>query len=396
MRKITATYIFTLTGAPIKNGIVVVDDDGTILDIVDRRGDTSEIAGLEYYSGIVVPGFVNAHCHLGQSHLKGLLKPNLGFTNFMSETNLVRKSYAESVRLKAAKAVDAIMSASGVVAVGDVENSSYAIEMKSASKMYYHSFIECFGFMPSDVPIAVGVATSIFDDYRSASLDASIVPHSVHSVSDELFDIILDHSNFNDSIFLIHHHSCESENEMFTSGTGQMVEFYQSKFGFDASNWNLSKIGVTQKTIEAVPYSKRLILSHNTYASRDDIQFVAENRSSNNTFFVITPSSDLFINGQLPDIQALADTGFDICIGTEGASSNAEMSMINEMRLIQEKFGFSTEELLRWACINGAKALNINEWAGTIDIDKAPGLVLITGVNFDDFTLSRDVKSKRL
>jgi cytosine/adenosine deaminase-related metal-dependent hydrolase len=63
MRKITAPYIFPVSSKPLKLGIIVFSDDGEIIDLIDTQGELKEIASLEYYPGILVPGFVNAHCH---------------------------------------------------------------------------------------------------------------------------------------------------------------------------------------------------------------------------------------------------------------------------------------------------------------------------------------------
>lgn len=59
MRKISANYIFPVTSAPLKNGIIVLDDDDQIIDIIDTNGVVKEIQNLEFYSGIIVPGFVD-------------------------------------------------------------------------------------------------------------------------------------------------------------------------------------------------------------------------------------------------------------------------------------------------------------------------------------------------
>lgn len=69
MRKIAATYVFPLTQAPLKNGILICADDGTIVEIIDSGNEFREEAGVEFYSGILVPGFISLNCNL-QNHDK--------------------------------------------------------------------------------------------------------------------------------------------------------------------------------------------------------------------------------------------------------------------------------------------------------------------------------------
>jgi len=67
MRKITANYIFPLSSKPLKNGIIVLDDDNCVIDLIDTKGKLKEIQNLEFYGGIIVPGFVDAFCMLSWS-----------------------------------------------------------------------------------------------------------------------------------------------------------------------------------------------------------------------------------------------------------------------------------------------------------------------------------------
>jgi len=60
MRKIAANIIFPITSEPVKNGYLLIDDDNTLIKVVDTQGEINEIAGLEYYSGILVPGLLFA------------------------------------------------------------------------------------------------------------------------------------------------------------------------------------------------------------------------------------------------------------------------------------------------------------------------------------------------
>jgi len=57
MRKIAANYIFPVCAAPIKNGVVVLDDTNTIVEIIDNDGVLVEAEKTEFYNGVLVPGF---------------------------------------------------------------------------------------------------------------------------------------------------------------------------------------------------------------------------------------------------------------------------------------------------------------------------------------------------
>ena len=83
MRKISANYVFPITSEPIKNGIIVLDDNNTIIEIIDNGGELKETYNLEFYNGIIVPGFVNTHCHLELSHLKNTIVKGKGMPRFI-------------------------------------------------------------------------------------------------------------------------------------------------------------------------------------------------------------------------------------------------------------------------------------------------------------------------
>jgi hypothetical protein len=64
VRKIAATYIFTGNNSPLKNAILLCEEDGTIVEVVEKGNNFTEEAGVEFYSGILVPGFVRLKCNL--------------------------------------------------------------------------------------------------------------------------------------------------------------------------------------------------------------------------------------------------------------------------------------------------------------------------------------------
>lgn len=58
IRKISAHYIFPVSSTPLKYGILVCTGNGEILDVIDKKGIFREEASLEFYDGILIPGFV--------------------------------------------------------------------------------------------------------------------------------------------------------------------------------------------------------------------------------------------------------------------------------------------------------------------------------------------------
>ncbi|MFC2118781.1 amidohydrolase family protein [Bacteroidota bacterium] len=70
MRKISANYIFPVNGPQLKNGIITFQDDGTITELTDTKGQLKEISKLEFYNGVIVPGFVNCISNFDLSFLK--------------------------------------------------------------------------------------------------------------------------------------------------------------------------------------------------------------------------------------------------------------------------------------------------------------------------------------
>ena len=89
MRRIAANYIFPITSDPIRNGYVDITEDGTVIGTGKL---TEETGSTEYYNGILVPGFTNAHCHIELSHLEGKFREATGMSGFIDQINALRES----------------------------------------------------------------------------------------------------------------------------------------------------------------------------------------------------------------------------------------------------------------------------------------------------------------
>jgi len=396
VRKIAATYIFPGNHPPIKNGILTCSPDGTIVEISGSNEKITEQSGLEFYSGILAPGFVNTHCHLELSHLKGKIEEKTGIGGFIGKINQLRNQETENTE-KAIQVADRKMWAAGTAAVGDISNSNLSIDTKKSSKIFYHTFIESFGFLPSRAERAFDYARFIQFQFKERNLANSIVPHSPYSVSKLLFEKIKANAIAEKSILTIHNQESESESEFYSKGTGAILNHLQNNLGIDTSHWQPTGKSSLISILQFLPVENQLLLVHNTFTTKEDLNELRKIRATENTFFVLCPNSNLYIENRLPPVQLFKEENLNICLGTDSLASNHELSVLSEMITLQLNFPEMTlEELFKLATLNGAKALQIDDKYGSFEVGKQPGVNLISGIDFNTMKLTEKSKVKRL
>lgn len=396
MRKLSAHYIITGTGKILVKGIVILSDDGTVIEIIDTKGELTEMANVEFYSGILIPGFVNAHCHLELSHLHNIFPKKTGLPGFLKNVIEHRTLEENSVIDKAQKA-DFEMQKNGIVAVGDISNTDTTFKLKAQSKIVYHTFIEALGFSPSRADKSFDRTQHCFDQAQSLGLSASIVPHAPYSISRELFEKIADFAVMRHSILSIHSQESSEEDELYLTGSGDIFRHLKENLLIDMSFFKPTGKSALESIINWLPKDNKLLLVHNKKICQSDIDLIAKTRSLNRTWFVLCPDSNLYIDDSLPDIKLLFQNKLQICIGTDSLSSNHHLSMLEEMKTVQTYFPeIPLVEIITWATRNGAEALEMSHWAGTIEPGKKPGINLITGMDLDHLRLKAHSKVKKL
>ena len=389
MKSFTADYVFPVCADPIKNGVVTVDDHGKIISVTDSHAAHANSAHLEHFKGIICPGFVNTHCHLELSHLKDKLATGRGLINFIKDIQSVRAADNNTI-LKAAEKADAEMYENGIVAVGDISNSNASIAIKAKSKIYYHTFVEAFSFIPEKAQETFDKALSLLKEFKPQS--CSVTPHAPYSVSKELFKLIKKYSDSNTNLLSIHNQESEDENKFYRYRLGGFIDLYEH-FGMDISYFKSQARNSLQSVLPLLTNKQDILFVHNTCTNLKDIYFIK--RFDRKVHFCFCPGANLYIEKKLPKIDLFIDQGFNLTLGTDSLASNTKLCILNEMRLIQQKFtSVSTEKLIEWGTLNGAKYLGISDEKGTIEEGKTPGLNLITGL--DNLKITSDTKVKRL
>ena len=126
------------------------------------------------------------------------------------------------------------------------------------------------------------------------------------------------------------------------------------------------------------------MLVHNTFSTKNDL--LKYSSKPERFYFVLCPGSNLFIQNRLPNLQLFSsqELSQNICLGTDSLASNTKLSILEEMKIIQQHAPeIPLEMLMQWATFNGARALGVEHLYGSFEKGKTPGVNLITGIDFD-------------
>jgi cytosine/adenosine deaminase-related metal-dependent hydrolase len=394
MLKISANYIFTPRSGFIKNGILKLDDDGSVIELFKPEGGLKEEAGLKFYNGIIVPGFVNAHCHIELSHLKGKVPEKIGMDNFIHHIVTGRDFDEESIRDSIEEA-DREMAREGIVAVGDVSNREDSFELKQKSSLNYHTFVEIFNMENAAAASTFTEGTRLLNDARDKyGLKASLTPHSAYTVSERLFDLFRLQMDTGENLLSVHNQETEFEDQFIYERDGRFVQLFET-LGFekgDSKARNMRTLPWLQKVLP--PESPRLFI-HNVFTTKEDIEESGVN--TENTFFCLCPNSNLFISNLLPGTTLIDSFPENVCLGTDSLSSNHRLSILAEMITLEKNYpDTGLQKLLSFASLNGAKALKMEDHLGSFEKGKKPGVNLIENMDLEKLRLGENASVKKL
>jgi Cytosine deaminase and related metal-dependent hydrolases len=381
MKRFTAQYVITNSGPPLKRGVITTEDDGTIISIENTNGNLKEEHSIEFYNGIIIPGFVNCHCHLELSHMKGYTSRGMGLGGFIEQVRSTRDSTKESIFASVCSA-DNHMFKEGIVLCADVCNTSDSFKIKKESRIRYINLLEVFGLNPDKAEKRMEDITNVAGTAKEMDLQFSLVPHSAYSMSLTLFRLLKNES-LNNKVTSVHFMETAGEEIFLSNQTGPLMSSYK-RSGLMPPRLETAKNHV-DVILNEITKSGNLILVHNTFADRKTIRMIKER---GNLFWCLCPNSNIYIENQIPQLNLLIEEGCEIVIGTDSLASNTTLSILEELKTLQFNFpDILIEDLVLWATMNGAKALGEEERFGSIEAGKRPGLLVLENVDLQNMKL---------
>lgn len=402
-RKFTADYLFT--GYEILTGgqVVITDGEGNIIAVTEREDAGDDIVS---FHGLISPGFINAHCHLELSHLKGIIPEKTGLVDFVQQVMSKRNesdslnpdpTNVEDFKQAAMADADRELYEAGIVAVGDICNTTDSILAKSHSRLSWHNFIEVSGFIDASAGKKMADMNIILDRFQRAlpGFASTIAPHAPYSVSKALFKMINEQSD--GQIITIHNQETAAENTWYREKAGLLSTLY-SNFGIDISGFMPTGKSSIQSWLPYFTVGQPIILVHNTFIAEQDLQWIRQHGENKygQLYFCLCVNANRYIEDKMPPIDLLRQYNSKIVVGTDSYASNHQLNLVEELKTIQRETGntIPLQELLQWATINGAQALGMEQSLGSFEIGKRPGVVVIESM--EGLTLTKESRARRL
>jgi cytosine/adenosine deaminase-related metal-dependent hydrolase len=390
MKRFSAQYIITNTSSPLKRGVVTTDDFGTIISIEDTSGNLKESESIEFHNGIIIPGFVNCHCHLELSHMKGAIEKGSGLEGFIFQVRNEREKESHTI-YESAFSADNDMYNSGISLCADICNSPVTFPVKKNSRISYINLLEVFGIDPEKASRRIDEISSVAEEAEKSGLPYFLVPHSAYSMSLSLLRLLREKS-MNNKITSVHFAETAAEKEFLADHSGPLMDTYR-KSGLIPGRLETVSDHASVVLNEITP-AGNLLLVHNTFVEQELIE---ELKKRKNLYWCLCPNSNLYIENAVPPADLMKSTGCIIIIGTDSLASNNQLSIISELITLQLNFpSLSIVELIEWGTINGAKALGQADKFGTIEVGKNPGLVLVENVDLLNMKLLKESYVTRL
>jgi len=334
--------LVTMDGPPIENGAVAISGEqivgaGRFKDI--RARNSGEVVDLGERA--LLPGLINAHCHLDYTCLRGKIPRQKSFADWIRAINAEKAQLAPADYVASIKEGFAEAKAFGTTTIVNLTNFPELVP-RIRPPIRTHWFGELIDVRGNaDVDLAV-------KSLRSAE-HWGLAPHAPFTASAELY------GRCEQVASLLTTHVAESREEMsmFRDASGPLYDFLK-EVGREMGDCG-GKTPVAEFVRRAVCPDK-WIVAHLNEISGDDFRLLE--RIESKFSIVHCPRSHSQFGHSPFQFDRLRELGFNICLGTDSLASNDDLSLFAEMRAFQSQFlRVSPEEILQMVTVNPARAL---------------------------------------
>jgi len=373
--------VLPIAQPPIDNGAVWVS--GNRIAAVGRWADLSARAAesaVDLGESILMPGLVNAHCHLDYTDLAGEIAPTKLFTDWIKTITTAKagRIYADFAQswVRGAR----MLLRTGATTVADIEAVPELLpEIRQATPLRVFSFLEMTGVKSRREPrLILDEAVRKIESLPAPAGGAGLSPHAPYSTVPELLRLSAAVAREKGWRLTTHVAESAEEFEMFTHERGPMFDWLKrnerdmTDCGLGSPVQHLERNGCLADNLIAV---------HVNYLASGDAALLAQRGVS----VVHCPRSHAFFQHRRFPRETLANAGVNICLGTDSLASVVQTrGQPPELNLFAEMQAFAAacpeappETVLQMATVNGARALGLPGRIGQLSENSLADIITV-------------------
>jgi cytosine/adenosine deaminase-related metal-dependent hydrolase len=359
-----AETVLPVSSPPITRGAVRVE--GAEIAAFGPAAELPPLPGEEVVDlGAVtlLPGLINAHCHLDYTRFRGAIASRRGFTEWIKDINALRRSFTSQDYLQSIAEGFQMLAESGVTTVANIESFPELLPQLPVPPLRTWWFLELIDVRTRiDADETLLGALSFFDKHPDWLGGFGLSPHAPYTASVDLYRLARACGESHGMISTTHIAESVEEHEMFSHARGPLYEFLAS-MGRD--NSDCGQGSALSHLIEHGVIGSNCLIVHLNYLQDYDYDLLVDSGAS----VAHCPKCHTYFAHAPFPLAALRERGVNICLGTDSLASNNSLDMRSEMREARELHGLSAREVLEMATVNGARALGQKGRLGEI----APG-----------------------
>ncbi|EEU12844.1 amidohydrolase [Anaerococcus vaginalis] len=346
-------------GELIKNGNIYIENE-KIKKITNDKIDFSYDKKIDGKNYLAMPGFVNAHTHVGMSLFRNF-SDDVELMTWLNEKiwPLEDKLIEEDVYW-ASLLSHAEMIMTGTTSFADM----YYFEdqtIKALEKSKMRAQISRGLTLEDKNYKKIEENIELFKKYENSQdgrINIAFGPHAVYTTDKNYLKEINKYAKKYKMPIHIHLSETKIENDECIKRFGQSP---------------------TEVFEECGIFENRTIAAHGLYLSDKDLDILSKYDVS----VVHNPSSNLKLSSGFLDCTRVINKKINLAMGTDSSASNNNLSMIKEISLtsLVSKYNnpqnLKAYDVLKMATINGAKALGLDDKIGTLEEGKLADIILI-------------------
>jgi cytosine/adenosine deaminase-related metal-dependent hydrolase len=377
-----ASYLLPINGSPLEGGAVVVKN-GRIMavDTLAALRKSFSAPVHEFPGAVLMPGLVNAHTHLELTHFPIWLKKSgadttahYSYVDWIMKVIQVKRQIGHDELCASLLEGFRLSIQNGTTMVGDILSARQLISLYNNAHVSGRLYLECIGH---DEARYKTVLESLEHDIKliPANLLPGISPHSPFTVSATLLQALLAFARSNTMPVTMHLAESVEESLFFLNSTGRIADTLYPFVGWD--EYLPPPMGTTAtKWLEHFSaLSADFLAVHGVQLSPADIELLKKRAAS----VVLAPRSNHNLAVGKAPVTELLQAGIPLALGTDSLASNDSLSLWDEMRFLLDEFpqSFTPAGVVRMATIGGARAIQCDREAGTLETGKRADFILM-------------------